>query len=108
MNFIDSIILSKSSKSSEVDIMGTGKLNVPKISDNIQDGENVKIGIRPEHITLNDKSSALWESKVFVVEKGLRIAQMVLSPVIKAILKEVKELEFTKRGSGGFGSTGIK
>ena len=46
--------------------------------------------------------------KVFVVEKGLRIAQMVLSPVIKAKLKEVAELENTERGSGGFGSTGIK
>ena len=46
--------------------------------------------------------------KVFVVEKGLRIAQMVLSPVIKAKLKEVSELENTERGSGGFGSTGIK
>ena len=46
--------------------------------------------------------------KVFVVEKGLRIAQMVLCPVIKATLKEVTELENTGRGSGGFGSTGIK
>ena len=46
--------------------------------------------------------------KVFVVERGLRIAQMVLSPVIKAKLKEVTELENTERGSGGFGSTGIK
>ena len=46
-------------------------------------------------------------NKVFVVEKGLRIAQMVLCPVVKATLKEVKELENTERGSGGFGSTGI-
>ena len=46
--------------------------------------------------------------KVFVVEKGLRIAQMVVCPVIKASLKEVTELEGTERGSGGFGSTGIK
>ena len=45
--------------------------------------------------------------KVFVVEKGLRIAQMVLCPVVKATLKEVEELENTERGSGGFGSTGI-
>jgi dUTP pyrophosphatase len=51
-------------------------------------------------INLSDKS--------FIVEKGLRIAQMVLSPVIKANLKEVESLEDTKRGSGGFGSTGIK
>ena len=45
--------------------------------------------------------------KVFVVEKGLRIAQMVVCPVIKASIKEVTRLESTKRGSGGFGSTGI-
>ena len=46
--------------------------------------------------------------KVFVVEKGMRIAQMVVCPVIKATLKEVTKLEITERGSGGFGSTGIK
>ena len=46
--------------------------------------------------------------KVFVVEKGLRIAQMVLCPIIKATLKEVTNLEVTDRGSGGFGSTGLK
>jgi len=44
----------------------------------------------------------------FIIEKGLRIAQMVVCPVIKATLKEVDTLEETKRGSGGFGSTGIK
>ncbi len=46
--------------------------------------------------------------KVFVVEKGLRIAQMVVCPVIKVSLKEVTNLKITERGSGGFGSTGIK
>ena len=46
--------------------------------------------------------------KIFVVEKGLRIAQMVVCPVIKVSLKEVIKLEITERGSGGFGSTGIK
>ena len=46
--------------------------------------------------------------KSFKVEKGLRIAQMVLCPVIKATLKEVDNLEKTKRGSAGFGSTGSK
>ena len=51
-------------------------------------------------INLSDKN--------FIVEKGLRIAQMVLCPVIKAKLKEVEALEDTKRGSGGFGSTGVK
>ena len=46
--------------------------------------------------------------KVFVVEKGLRIAQMVVCPVVKATLKEVTKLESTERGFGGLGSTGIK
>ena len=43
---------------------------------------------------------------IFKVVKGLRIAQMVLCPVVKATIKEVDTLEITKRGSGGFGSTG--
>ena len=44
--------------------------------------------------------------KTFKVENGSRVAQMVLCPIIKASLKEVETLEETKRGIGGFGSTG--
>ena len=44
----------------------------------------------------------------FIVEKGLRIAQMVVCPVIQAQLEEVEELNDTVRGKGGFGSTGSK
>ena len=44
----------------------------------------------------------------FKVEKGLRIAQMVVCPVIQAQLKEVDDLNETERGKGGFGSTGTK
>ena len=46
--------------------------------------------------------------KSFIVERGLRIAQMVLCPIIKAKIKEVETLDGTTRGSGGFGSTGVK
>ena len=46
--------------------------------------------------------------KSFKIEKGLRIAQMVVCPVIKAFWKEVDVLEETERGLGGFGSTGTK
>ena len=42
------------------------------------------------------------------MEKGARIAQMVLCPIVKAKIKEVERLERTDRGSGGFGSTGKK
>ena len=47
-------------------------------------------------------------TKSFMIENGTRIAQMVLCPIAKAKLKEVKILESTKRGSVGFGSTGTK
>ena len=43
----------------------------------------------------------------FEVERGMRIAQMVIAPVARAILAEVDELPETARGAGGFGSTGI-
>ena len=42
----------------------------------------------------------------FVINNGDRIAQMILSPVIKMELEEVNELPETIRGEGGFGSTG--
>ena len=45
---------------------------------------------------------------VFKVENGLRIAQMVLCPVIEAKLSEVEIIDETERGEGGFGSTGTK
>jgi deoxyuridine 5'-triphosphate nucleotidohydrolase len=42
----------------------------------------------------------------FIVSKGDRIAQLVLAPVVQAIVEEVDELDETDRGTGGFGSTG--
>ena len=42
----------------------------------------------------------------FVINNGDRIAQMVLSPVIKMELEETNDLPKTIRGQGGFGSTG--
>ena len=42
----------------------------------------------------------------FIINNGDRIAQMVLSPIIKMEFEEVKDLPKTIRGEGGFGSTG--
>jgi len=42
----------------------------------------------------------------FVVDRGMRIAQLVVQPVTHAELEEVEELEETHRGDGGFGHTG--
>lgn len=47
-------------------------------------------------------------SKKEVIAHGDRIAQGVLSPVFQAQYEEVSELSSTERGSGGFGSTGVK
>lgn len=44
----------------------------------------------------------------FQIEHGDRIAQMVIAPVTRLGVKETEELPDTKRGSGGFGSTGVQ
>jgi dUTP pyrophosphatase len=47
-------------------------------------------------------------SKVnFEIERGMRIAQMVIAPVVQFNLIKTETLDETKRGAGGFGSTGI-
>ena len=43
----------------------------------------------------------------FVIERGMRIAQMVIAPVTQARVVEITEASETLRGAGGFGSTGV-
>lgn len=42
----------------------------------------------------------------FAVERGMRIAQLVIMPIARATLQLRKKLGKTRRGAGGFGSTG--
>ena len=72
---------------------GISVLNTPGTIDSDYRGE-IKIIL----INLSNKS--------FVVKLGDRIAQMILCPIAKGKLKEVKMLPRTMRGKGGFGSTG--
>ncbi|MBM4170612.1 MAG: dUTP diphosphatase [Ignavibacteria bacterium] len=44
----------------------------------------------------------------FLIKRGDRIAQLVLSKVYKAVLEESKDLNDSDRGEGGFGHTGTK
>ena len=44
----------------------------------------------------------------FVIERGMRIAQAVVSPVVRASWRVVETLDATARNTGGFGSTGSK
>ena len=69
MNFVDSKILSSTNDSTEIDIFGTSKITIPKTSSNSSNGDSVTLGIRPEHLLVNQDGDASWESKVFVVEK---------------------------------------
>ena len=72
---------------------GISVLNTPGTIDSDYRGE-IKIIL----INLSEKK--------FFIKSGDRIAQMILSPVAKIKLKEVKNLSNTVRGKGGFGSTG--
>ncbi len=49
---------------------------------------------------------ANFGSEPFEVSRGLRIAQLIVAPVVHATLTVVQELDGTLRGTGGFGSTG--
>ncbi len=44
---------------------------------------------------------------MFLLKRGMRIAQMVIAPVIQAQWHEIEKLAPTRRGDGGFGSTGV-
>ena len=71
---------------------GISVLNTPGTVDSDYRGE-IKIIL----INLSKKS--------FVVKSGDRVAQMILCPVVKCKLKEVKNLPISVRGKGGLGST---
>ncbi|HYU15140.1 MAG TPA: dUTP diphosphatase [Candidatus Acidoferrum sp.] len=45
-------------------------------------------------------------SEPVAIEPGERIAQLVIAPVARAEVEETSELEPSRRGAGGFGSTG--
>ena len=72
---------------------GISVLNTPGTVDSDYRGE-IKIIL----INLSRKS--------FIVKSGDRIAQMIVCPVVRGKLQEVKNLPKTVRGKGGFGSTG--
>jgi dUTP pyrophosphatase len=72
---------------------GITVLNSPGTIDSDYRGE-IKVLL----INLGDKD--------FEIKKGDRIAQAVVAPVIQVEFLEVENLRETKRGSGGFGSTG--
>ena len=45
--------------------------------------------------------------KPFSVERGMKVAQIVVAPVVRAEIEETDATDATARGAGGFGSTGV-
>ncbi|MFC3071682.1 dUTP diphosphatase [Shinella pollutisoli] len=45
--------------------------------------------------------------EAFVIERGMRIAQLLIAPVVQAAVREAAAASETVRGAGGFGSTGV-
>lgn len=73
---------------------GIGMVNSPGTIDSDYRGE---IGV----IMIN------WGTEPFTVNRGDRIAQMVIAKVFRAELAETTHLDATSRGEGGFGHSGI-
>ncbi len=72
---------------------GVGMVNAPGTIDSDYRGE---VGV----ILVN------WGTGTVHLDRGERIAQLVVAPVTRAVLEEVAALPPTGRGTGGFGSTG--
>jgi len=72
---------------------GVGMVNAPGTVDSDYRGE---VGV----ILVN------WGAETVRITRGERIAQLVVAPVTRAVLREVTELPSSDRGGGGFGSTG--
>jgi len=74
---------------------GIGMVNSPGTIDSDYRGE---VGV----ILIN------WGKAPFVIRRGDRIAQMVISRVYRAEILETEGLDETHRGTGGFGHSGIE
>ena len=73
---------------------GIGLVNAPGTVDSDYRGE-IKI------ILIN------FGHEDFEISRGMRIAQMIIAPVLQVAIKPVESLDDTARGAGGFGSTGV-
>ncbi len=74
------------------------KMNVHTVAGTFDSGFRGEVSIIL--VNMNDKTVE--------VEQGMRIAQIIIVPVVKAKMVEVKRLSQTERGEKSFGSTGMK
>lgn len=80
---------------------GIQVLNAPGVIDEDYRGE-LKV------ILARHPFSPQWPSEhIFMVEQGMRVAQLMILPLPQLTVEEVTDLTTTERGDGGLGSTGI-
>ncbi|WP_145333312.1 dUTP diphosphatase [Paenibacillus xylanexedens] len=66
-----------------------------------------EVGIIVDHIfNGGDLQSIFGNDTDILIEKGMKIAQGVIAPVVRVSFEEVSELSESERGDGGFGHTG--
>lgn len=79
----------------------------------VDSGYRGEVGVIVDHIMSKDLGVRFDKEKqefvsASVIEKGTRIAQGVIAPVVTAHFVEVDELSDSERGTDGYGSTGVK
>lgn len=106
-------------KAGEIELIGTGiALELPQ---NTEAQMRPRSGLALKHgITLVNSPGTIDEGYKgeikliiinhgkddFKVKKGMKIAQMVIKPVLQIEVQEIEELNISERGEGGFGSSG--
>ena len=69
MNFINTRIVKKSDRTMSLDLLGQNILLLKKTAKNLKSGDEITLGIRPEHLKISRDKKNAWRGKVFVVEK---------------------------------------
>jgi dUTP pyrophosphatase len=72
------------------------KMRIPNAPGTVDSNYRGEIGVILENTSDN----------VFILEKNSKVAQLVLCPVLKALVRETNELDETDRNDKGYGSTG--
>ncbi|WP_211082474.1 dUTP diphosphatase [Paenibacillus xylanexedens] len=74
----------------------------------IDAGYRGEVGIIVDHIfNGGDLESIFGTNTDILIEKGMKIAQGVIAPVVRVSFEEAEELSDSERGDGGFGHTGV-
>ena len=69
MNFIPVSVLDKDKNKTKINVLGASTFTVPKANNSFKISNSLTLGIRPEHLIVNENMKCSWEGKVFVVEK---------------------------------------